>query len=94
MSYLEDLKACVQCLHELEYSQPALTALTGSSAGGWAVAMFTNLWPHLMQAALLKVSSDDCCNVLNSRQLLYILGSFSEALEKIRAKMLCFLFGS
>lgn len=30
--------------------------MTGRSAGGLAVGMFCNLWPHLLQAAILQVA--------------------------------------
>ncbi|KAL5503019.1 hypothetical protein EMCRGX_G009898 [Ephydatia muelleri] len=52
---IEDLQACVRCLHDRSYSKPSLTALYGRSAGGFTVGMFCNVSPELVQAAILKV---------------------------------------
>lgn len=54
---MQDLYACVDLIHsELNVSQPELTAVVGRSAGALPVAMFCNLWPNKIQAALLQVT--------------------------------------
>ena len=57
-SSLQDLRACLSHLHSAGFSQPHRTAVWGRSAGGLPVAMLCNLWPHLLQAAVLEVTSN------------------------------------
>ena len=57
MYLVQDLHACVQHLQsELDITKPEQTALVGRSAGALPVAMFCNLWPRKIQAALLQVT--------------------------------------
>ena len=44
-------------LHKEGFSSPELTAVYGKSAGGMAAAMFCNLWPDMVQAAVLQVGA-------------------------------------
>ena len=53
---MQDLYTCVEHIQsKVKITQPKLTALVGKSAGSLPVAMFCNLWPHKIQAALLQV---------------------------------------
>ncbi|XP_064399872.1 prolyl endopeptidase-like [Halichondria panicea] len=60
----QDLAACVASV-QCDISQPRLTALVGESAGALPVGMFSNLWPHLLQAAILKVPLVNLCHALS-----------------------------
>ncbi|XP_051775598.1 prolyl endopeptidase-like [Erpetoichthys calabaricus] len=62
---LDDLKACIVQLFKLGLSQPSLTALTASSAGGVLVGAFCNENPELIRAVVLRAPFLD---VLHSMQ--------------------------
>lgn len=50
-----DLKACMMLLHEVGFSQPKYTALTGASAGGVLAGALCNADPELFGAMVLQV---------------------------------------
>ncbi len=52
---VEDLAACVQTLHHLGVSCPALTALTARSAGAVLAGALCNHNPQLLRAVILQV---------------------------------------
>ncbi|XP_019404919.1 PREDICTED: prolyl endopeptidase-like isoform X5 [Crocodylus porosus] len=58
-----DLKACMMLLHEVGYSQPKYTALTGASAGGVLAGALCNANPELFGAMVLQAPF---LNVLNT----------------------------
>lgn len=67
MNTFSDLHACVRHLQsKLRLSEPSLTAMTGRSAGGHTVAMFYNMWPELIQAAILQVPFLDVKEILTN----------------------------
>ncbi|XP_067421178.1 prolyl endopeptidase-like isoform X2 [Emydura macquarii macquarii] len=61
---LHDLKACIMLLHELGFSQPKYTALTGSSAGGVLAGALCNADPDLIRAMVLQVPFLDVLNTM------------------------------
>ncbi|XP_071786694.1 LOW QUALITY PROTEIN: prolyl endopeptidase-like [Asterias amurensis] len=61
---LEDIEACVSRLHELSYSQPRMTAIHGTSAGGLLAAAVCNRSPNLFQAAILEVPYVDVLSTM------------------------------
>lgn len=52
---VEDLAACIQTLHHLGVSHPALTALTARSAGAVLAGALCNHNPQLLRAVILQV---------------------------------------
>lgn len=52
---VEDLAACIQTLHRLGVSHPALTALTARSAGAVLAGALCNHNPQLLRAVILQV---------------------------------------
>uniref|UniRef100_A0A8C0H4N1 Prolyl endopeptidase n=2 Tax=Chelonoidis abingdonii TaxID=106734 RepID=A0A8C0H4N1_CHEAB len=61
---LHDLKACIMLLHELGFSQPKYTALTGSSAGGVLAGALCNADPDLIRAVVLQTPFVDVLNTM------------------------------
>ncbi|XP_074845730.1 prolyl endopeptidase-like isoform X2 [Carettochelys insculpta] len=61
---LHDLKACIMLLHELGFSQPKYTALTGSSAGGILAGALCNADPDLIRALVLQAPFLDVLNTM------------------------------
>ncbi|XP_048698953.2 prolyl endopeptidase-like isoform X4 [Caretta caretta] len=61
---LHDLKACIMLLHELGFSQPKYTALTGSSAGGVLAGALCNADPYLIRAIVLQAPFLDVLNTM------------------------------
>ncbi|XP_034967078.1 prolyl endopeptidase-like isoform X3 [Zootoca vivipara] len=61
---IQDLQACIKLLHELGYSQPALTALTSVSAGGVLAGALYNNDPHLIRAMVLQAPFLDVLNTM------------------------------
>ena len=55
--FLKDFVSCIEAIHNEGYSSPSLTAIFGSSAGGFPVAMMCNKSPSLVGAAVLKVAN-------------------------------------
>ena len=53
--FIQDLESCIKRLHSSGYSAPDKTAVSGTSAGGLAVAVLCNTAPGLLKAAVLKV---------------------------------------
>ncbi len=53
-------------LHDEGYSTPNRTAIFGKSSGGLAVGNVCNMWPHLIQAAILEV------NIINDNIIINI----------------------
>uniref|UniRef100_A0A8C8S4Q9 Prolyl endopeptidase n=1 Tax=Pelusios castaneus TaxID=367368 RepID=A0A8C8S4Q9_9SAUR len=61
---LHDLKASIMLLHELGFSQPKYTALTGSSAGGVLAGALCNAYPDLIRAMVLQAPFLDVLNTM------------------------------
>ncbi|XP_033000783.1 prolyl endopeptidase-like isoform X1 [Lacerta agilis] len=61
---IQDLQACIKLLHELGYSQPALTALMSVSAGGVLAGALYNNDPHLIRAMVLQAPFLDVLNTM------------------------------
>ncbi|XP_015277491.1 PREDICTED: prolyl endopeptidase-like [Gekko japonicus] len=59
-----DLKACINLLHKLGFSQPAYTALASLSAGGVLAGALYNNDPHLIKAMVLQSPFLDVLNTM------------------------------
>ncbi|KAK1171056.1 prolyl endopeptidase-like [Acipenser oxyrinchus oxyrinchus] len=66
---LEDLQACVLRLFELGVSQPGLSALTGSSAGGVLAGALCNRSPELLCALILQAPFLDVLGAMQDPSL-------------------------
>eukprot|EP00118_Oscarella_pearsei_P009216 m.51866 g.51866 ORF g.51866 m.51866 type:complete len:696 (+) comp34166_c0_seq4:886-2973(+) len=64
-----DLECCIEFIHEAGYSNPGLTAVRGSSAGGVAAGWLCNNRPDLIRAAVLDVPFVDVATVMADRGL-------------------------
>ncbi|XP_046847304.1 prolyl endopeptidase-like [Xenia sp. Carnegie-2017] len=65
----EDFVSCIEAIHNEGYSSPSLTAIFGSSAGGFPVAMMCNKSPSLVRAAVLKVPFVDMMTAMLDEDL-------------------------
>ncbi|XP_062911734.1 prolyl endopeptidase-like isoform X4 [Mobula hypostoma] len=61
---IEDLQACLCCLHTMGYSNPRQTALTASSAGGLLVGSLCNTSPDYIRAVVLRAPFLDVLNTM------------------------------
>ncbi|KAG2467325.1 PPCEL protein, partial [Polypterus senegalus] len=66
---LDDLKACIVQLFKLGLSQPSLTALTASSAGGVLAGAFCNENPELIRAVVLRAPFLDVLQTMQDPSL-------------------------
>ncbi|CAM4727188.1 unnamed protein product [Leuciscus chuanchicus] len=66
---VEDLAACIQTLHHLGVSQPALTALTSRSAGAVLAGALCNHNPQLLRAVILQVPFLDVLGTMQDPSL-------------------------
>ncbi|KAL8185293.1 UNVERIFIED_CONTAM: hypothetical protein K2H54_045319 [Gekko kuhli] len=61
---IHDLKACINLLHKLGFSQPVYTALASLSAGGVLAGALCNNDPHLIRAMVLQSPFLDVLNTM------------------------------
>ncbi|XP_051945903.1 prolyl endopeptidase-like isoform X1 [Xyrauchen texanus] len=66
---VEDLSACIQTLHHLGVSKPALTALTACSAGAVLVGALCNQNPQLVRAVILQAPFLDVLGTMQDPSL-------------------------
>ncbi|KAK7140048.1 hypothetical protein R3I94_012610 [Phoxinus phoxinus] len=66
---VEDLAACIQTLHHLGVSHPALTALTSRSAGAVLAGALCNHNPQLLRAVILQVPFLDVLGTMQDPSL-------------------------
>ncbi|KAK2896613.1 hypothetical protein Q8A67_011101 [Cirrhinus molitorella] len=66
---VEDLAACIQTLHHLRVSHPALTALTARSAGAVLAGALCNHNPQLLRAVILQAPFLDVLDTMQDPSL-------------------------
>ncbi|KAG1950846.1 prolyl endopeptidase-like [Pimephales promelas] len=66
---VEDLAACIQTLHHMRVSHPALTALTSRSAGAVLAGALCNHNPQLLGAVILQVPFLDVLDTMQDPSL-------------------------
>ncbi|XP_067242194.1 prolyl endopeptidase-like [Chanodichthys erythropterus] len=66
---VEDLAACIQTLHRLGVSHPALTALTARSAGAVLAGALCNHNPQLLRAVILQAPFLDVLGTMQDASL-------------------------
>nr|XP_056708591.1 prolyl endopeptidase-like [Euleptes europaea] len=66
---IHDLKACINLLHKLGFSQPMYTALASLSAGGVLAGALYNNDPYLIRAMVLQSPFLDVLNTMLDPQL-------------------------